>query len=310
MDWQVEAIKWREAAWGLPVMAMLGARIEGALYGAGFAQTHWQHIHLIGHSAGSVFIEAFAKEIKGIWPDTQIHSTFLDPYLSVALRLGKETYGVNSDWSDSYFAHDGTSILTEGQLLHAHNVDVTWLDTENISYVTHYCFPSGMAGTTPMTIFDKQVPCSVHAHVDSSHGWPYRFYQRTIDEEMPSAAGYGFFRSKEGGGWDSRGQYPLNNVPVALSGEAALPRRLLPTQIGNPFALSSLPNAMSSLGVTFSAERGIGLTTVVTPQMGRGILEVAGTTSGSSEPAWAAVAVTVTNPVNFIEFDAAFTGTT
>lgn len=46
-NWQVVPVHWEEAAWGLPVMALSGARIEGALYGAEFAQVHWQHVHLL-----------------------------------------------------------------------------------------------------------------------------------------------------------------------------------------------------------------------------------------------------------------------
>ena len=71
---------------------------------------------------------------------------------------GSAWFGTKADWSENYFANDfATRIFTGGRLPHSHNVDVTWLDTNHITYVTNYCFPAGMEATTPLTIFDKQV---------------------------------------------------------------------------------------------------------------------------------------------------------
>lgn len=337
-NWQVVPIKWTEAAGGIPATALTGARITGALYGAQFAQQHWQHIHLIGHSAGSVFIESFAKEIKGIWPATTIHSTFLDPYLSVIWGLGLSTYGNNSDWADCYFANDNlTSFLTEGRLENAHNANVTWLDPAKT--VT----PIDCGGTympaAPGSTSPYYVPNYCGENAASSHGWPVDFYLSTIQGTAPAAAaGYGFPLSLEAGGWTGRSSFPVNNEPVVLGGPLPVVQRALPQRTDAMFQIDQLSYDASDTGAELFG-RGLKLSAVAAamsqhfksaislpagtvPQATRLIFTgtVSGTTnyetgdpsslsSSTNFSAWLAMGLTVTNAVNFVTFDAGFSST-
>lgn len=297
-NWQVVPIKWTEAAWGIPETALGGARITGALYGAEFAQVQWQHIHLIGHSAGSVFIEAFAKEIKDIWPDTTIHSTFLDPYLSVVWGLGRETYGVNSDWADCYFAHDWTGIFTEGSLTHAHSVDVAWLDPQKRT-IPRYCSSSTAGSTAPFA----STACG--EDVSSSHGWPVDFYLATILGTAPAnTSGYGFPLSQEAGGTANSVTYPVGNTPVVLGGAPPLLQAALPQRSDGLFQIDQLSYAASDTGAELFGS-GLKLTSSAG---GAQLLRAAKSANASSaSPAWLAMGVTVTGAVNYVTFEAGFT---
>src|SRR5205814_1967163 len=100
-------------------------------------------------------IEAVSSVLKESSTNTTIHTTFLDPYV-LGSEIGRAAYGLNSDWSDNYFAHDVSDSLppwslTEGVIENAFNVDVTWLDPV-VAGADAELFPG-----TP----------------SSSHGWPY-----------------------------------------------------------------------------------------------------------------------------------------
>jgi hypothetical protein len=89
---------------------------------------NWQHIHLIGHSAGSWVIneaaKIIAKETKA-----EVHLTYLDAY--VPTFWNEDELGEFGDdpnvafWNEHYFTRDITLGVTEKLLKHAHNVDLT-----------------------------------------------------------------------------------------------------------------------------------------------------------------------------------------
>jgi hypothetical protein len=303
-NWQVVPIKWTEWAWGIPETALAGAEINGALHGAQFAQQQWQHIHLIGHSAGSRFIEAFAKEIKRVWgTSTTIHSTFLDPYLSVVWPWGRASYGENSDWSDCYFAHDWTGVFTEGMLTHAHAVDAAWLDPQKQT-IPRYC-PSITAGSTSPY---ASVLCG--EEVKLSHGWPVNFYLATILGTAPAGtAGYGFPLSREAGGTANAVSHPVGNVPVVLGGPSPLPQGTLPQRSDAPFQFDLMSYAASDTGVTLFDRSGAGLFSAPFPPSPNREKDPPPGPDPTGVPAWLAIGVTVTNPVNWVAFDAAFAST-
>ena len=294
-NWQVVPIHWEDLAWGLPVQALVWARVAGALYGANAAQTHWQHVHLIAHSAGSVFIEAFAKEIKAIWPATEVHCTFLDPYLSVVWGLGRVTYGQHADWSDCYFANDITGGLTQGPLDHAYNVEVGWLDDDKtvIGYSSDREFVVGGG------------PCAAL----SSHGWPHDYYLRTILNTLPACSGpYGYGLSLEAGGWGSRTSYPAGESaipPCQACPPPPVPASPQPWRLETPVDLSVLTYGMSPQGVVVLRNGA----TLSNPFGPRSPIGGRGPKDDGPVPAWLAVAMPVTNGVNFVQFEAAFAGT-
>jgi pimeloyl-ACP methyl ester carboxylesterase len=280
-NWLVIAYTWEGQAWVTPDFALINARIQGGVYAKELAQQNWQHVHLIGHSAGSAFVEAAAKKFKEISPSTVVHSTFLDPYLSL-FQVGGSVYGANADWADCYFAQDATGNFTKGPLDHAYSVDVSWADpNKQISPV--YC-SSSTAGSTPPLL---DLVCGQRA--TSSHPYPHDFYFATIGGTAPGCAnGYGFAMSKEGGGWNNRGNYPVGNQPLVLCGPTPPTQNPFPFTLNESLQINALPYGTSAAGVSIGG---------------------AAFTLTTHSPTWLAVGVSVSNAVNFVQFDADFTST-
>ena len=313
-DWQVVPYFWTTQAWAysseVPVLSqalslfgvrelwdiessvMPNAKNLGTQIGTQIANQGWQHVHLIGHSAGSALIQSAADAIRAIAPNTIIQTTFLDPYLDLDYN-GLAWYGSNADWSDSYFSYDlQTGTFTQGALAHSYNVDVTWIDPA-VS-VTPVYNPGNLNQFSPQIIGYNGL---------SSHGWPYEFYQETVlGTETNCAAGYGFPLSMEGGGWNNRLSHPEGSAPQEPCGTRPFSQNTFAVNAGPPFQIGVLPNAMSSLGATITGISGINLSSTslqISPH--------AKFTSSTNSPAWFAVGLTVTNFVNFVQFDAACT---
>jgi sugar lactone lactonase YvrE len=291
-NWTVIPFNWMGAAWFPdPDLTLVSGAALGTLYAKlRLEPQHWQHIHFIAHSAGSAVIEAMAKELKSSPnPPEIIQETFLDPYTGYNLT-GREIYGVNADWADDYFVVDyETDFLpvaggwapgsTSGQLEWAYNVDVG--GTLQVTTPIPFFVGSGIAGSTTAYVATSPSP---------SHGSPIDFYMSTITGTANScAAGYGFPLSIEDGGSGTWASHSLNNPPLALCGQVSLSQNQQPVRSDAPFIFSMTPYGTSSSGVSFLGNGGASLT--------------------SDAPAWLAVGVTVTNAVNFIQFDAGFTDT-
>ena len=311
-NWEVRTLDWTTVSQAMePDVVSLAGTVGGHLYGDKLAQQRkWKHIHLIAHSAGASVIEAIAAELKAMPDRPIIHETFLDPYLGSLHQL-QYYFGYNSDWSENYIAANNLSLWTYAKLPHAHNVDVSWLDTANITYVTDYMSPSGMAETTPATIYEQQIPVGVQAYVWSSHSWPHEFYQASIPNGLPNAEGYGFPLSEENG-WNDFASYPTNNDPVVVHGQLAKYQKLTPTQTGVQIPFSLLPNTTSSSGINFSGNNGATLFTTLSPASlnPNGLtIRPKDASPPTNVPAWLSVCLTITNPVNFVQFDAVFTDT-
>jgi hypothetical protein len=159
-----------------------------------------QHVHLIGHSAGSWVISEAAKIIA---KETQadIHLTFLDAYVPLgwdANELGNITIELNRVcWADHYLTQDITLKVTDCRLMHAHNVDI--------------------GDITPGL---------------KDHKFPYHWYPATVLDRYPAKdkysgeklfctsgdIDYGFARSLEAGKkyWDESLKLPMGNKPVKL----------------------------------------------------------------------------------------------
>lgn len=252
----------------------------------------WKNIHLIGHSAGCAVINEAARVISKASPSTVIHTTFLDAYTGVWAG-GQTDYGKYSQWSDSYFAIDWDTAdpifsRTAGQLQKAYNVEVGWLDPQKRSDV----------------LYDNDgnvTTCSVL----SSHSWAISFYSNSIVGASPScAAAFGFPLSQEAGGWNNHSSYHLGDT-------APPPCQDCPKQSpGVTFLMNSLYGrggtvtfgqyGMSTQGTTLIGNNGVNLGTI-SPQIISPKIQ-------TSSP-WFAVAVQITNPVNFVQFDATFTST-
>jgi hypothetical protein len=292
-DWRVVPYFWADKAWAEPPEllpwylwdleseVMPNAKRLGVQLGTQLAAQSWQHVHLIGHSAGAALIQTAADTLRRLAPGIEIHTTFLDPYLDLDYS-GKSWYGQNSDWADCYYAVDtATGSYTDGPLANGFNVDVTWVDPA--AEVVKIPCASQTAETTP-PVLDQF--CSQMAY--SSHDWPHDFYSNSVvGANKACATSYGFPLSKEGGGWANRASFSIGNASAFPCGMATLSQNQFPTTIGNQIQFSLLPNAMSITGVNFIGNSGASLR--------------------ADEPAWLAVGVTITNAANFIQFDGGFT---
>ncbi len=310
-NWQVECRDWTPDAWTLlPDSALGNAKDIGTRLGREIAAQAWQHVHLIGHSAGAGLIQAAADAIRAAGSSIVVQTTFLDPYLGLDYH-GLSEYGRNADWADCYFSHDNqTGSFTEGPLAHAYNVDVTWVDGDKTTLPVP-C-PSTTAESTPPVL--DQI-CGYQAW--SSHDWPHEYYLDTVlGAGLACNAGYtyGFPLSKEGGGWDSRGNRLAGDDPLVPCGQPSVRQNPFPLSTDQPLQLSLLPNATSASGVNLFGN-GATLSGIFAPPGplagagGAGHVPKDGPPVSTNASPWLAVALSVTNAVNFLTFDADFIGT-
>ena len=188
VDWRTGAGNWFSSVPSLPPWsAVTIARAVGTAVGATLWNKGYQHIHFVGHSAGSMVINSAKNWLRDNLEREQrpkIHLTFLDPYEPESQLLGKfkigsqfyglSTYGFGADWVDVYVdTEDSVMDLvgTEGAslvLMSAYNIDVTKADSaRNRSAI-------------------------------EAHAWPYHFYKQTIDRYLgDSEVGVGFAFSAE-----------------------------------------------------------------------------------------------------------------
>lgn len=157
-----------------------------------------RHIHLIGHSAGSWVIDSAAKWIVKEHPETSVHLTFLDAYIPQHWdpnQLG-DVHSAGGVWAEHYYTRDITYAVTQNDLIHAYNVDITAID--------------------PLV---------------AEHEFPYRWYLATITggysrwdekgQDVFNAFGgiaYGFARSLEAGreNWTKSKTLPAGNAALKL----------------------------------------------------------------------------------------------
>ena len=192
-DWDVWVVDWRDSAvaplladwWTLATLVYANASIWGEQFGYHLTRLAqpYEKLHLIAHSAGSNLIDIAAGVVKAHHPTTVIHETFLDPYNP--WWVAGSRYGEHATWSDSYV--DRGLVWTDSCLSDAYTVDITEL-------------------FDPLDV-DKGA-------IAAGHGWPIRYYLRTMDGELP----YGYEWAEASGSDNS----PATNASALPKG-----RRLL-----------------------------------------------------------------------------------
>jgi hypothetical protein len=174
----------------------LKAIAHGTALGTTLASLGYEHIHLVGHSAGAALITSVAEEIQLRSSATDTHLTYLDAY--VPLPAYAEWFGTvaaQATWAEQYLDQgfpSGFPPRTRVQIPHVHNVDVTDLR------------PNGV----------------------DSHSWPHLFYRDTATTEVNDRDAhwgpYGFVLSREASlvaydDWNPAQQFPPNApAPVLL----------------------------------------------------------------------------------------------
>jgi hypothetical protein len=153
-----------------------------------------KHIHLVGHSAGSWAVNS-AAQILSEKTSAEIHLTFLDAFIPAFWKeseLGKLS---RPGWSDHYYTRDITFEVTQADLPHAHNIDITsadpWFKEHEFPWRWYY---ATIAGRFEHSSFEKNTPVLKYA--------------RDLE--------YGFARSLEAGqsNWDQSLRLPKANKAV------------------------------------------------------------------------------------------------
>jgi hypothetical protein len=176
-DWRPLAKRWRPSQ-----SATIGRDTVGPQLGEEIMRLsrNWQHVHLIGHSAGAWVVNAAAE---GIAAQTRasIHITFLDAYVPDGWNeeiLGRIAHRSPARrWAEHYFTRDPLN-LTENALTHAHNVDITAV---NPGFKGHH-FPWHW----------------YHATVTGRYATEQRFEREPIFGQAGGVT-YGFARAREKG---------------------------------------------------------------------------------------------------------------
>jgi hypothetical protein len=288
-NWEVRTLDWTNYSKAIdPNIARAYASIYGNQYGRCLSQFEWKNVHLIAHSAGSALIEGISEALltSGVAPQ-HIQETFLDPFTGT-LRLGRFEYGAHATWADNYFAFDpltdfGGTLLTfmpystSGPLDWTYNVDIAGtIDTTNEVSV----YSSGIANSTP--------PLNI-THKLAAHDSAIYFYSNTINGTVSECvSNNGFPLSIEMGGAANWPLHPRSNSPISLCEDLALVQDHVPTTSNPPIDFSLTPAGASTTGV---------------------ILDGAGARLSTDDPAWISLGITVTNKVNFVQFEQSFSDT-
>ena len=213
-SWHVMALDWQEKAKGLKDVRANGKE-QGNILGDQINKTNavneWEHVHLIGHSAGAALINQASEFLVGKRNSSQlndfsasIHLTFLDPFV----ELDKfQDYGssleAGIDWADNYFTIDLTdlALITIVNPLFDKVDDMTvYMDNQNIDHpqsLTSGILPNARNVLLKL-IFNDPI---------GGHAYPYQWYGNTIDnkssmddiEYMIGDLEYGFGRGLEAG---------------------------------------------------------------------------------------------------------------
>ncbi len=108
-QWDVWVYDWRDDSTApVPSFAADNAyRVHGLGLGDRLADFYYRydHVHLIGHSAGSWLIDQAANILANAWSQTTIHTTYLDAYYAVKNPLYWNP-GKSADWAEQYYTSD------------------------------------------------------------------------------------------------------------------------------------------------------------------------------------------------------------
>lgn len=155
-----------------PTEALANARRHGEVMAADLYDIGVRPdlLHVIGHSAGSGFVQALTDQTKIVSPALISHNTFLDAYCPDPSAC---TYGLNASWAEQYvdhrFSFDPALYSTASGALEPITDAMT-----NVTLKQGYSFD--------VTSLDPQQ--ATFAPIDN-HAWPYRLYATSAGAAMP-----------------------------------------------------------------------------------------------------------------------------
>ncbi len=171
-----------------------------------------QHVHLIGHSAGSWAVSQAAKYFANT-TNASLHITLLDAYVPPFWKeneLAQLTCSKNRKcYTEQYFTRDLTLYATEVKLTNAHNVDITKIDP---------------------TIPDHEFPYHWYTATVINKYFPETFYAgKKLYFTSPVGTRYGYQRSKQAStqNWEKSLTLKKANKPVTLTKDSQIPIKSL-----------------------------------------------------------------------------------
>ena len=173
VNWAYEAaILNRSAAGRDPTEALAQAYRLARLMAADFAAigVRPELLHVIGHSAGSGFVDELTTRMKAANSALISHNTFLDAYCPSPWACD---YGASASWAEQYvdsrFSFDPSSLLDTASVVTPRQTDVTL----------------GAAYSFDVTSLDPQQSPSPTTAIDN-HAWPYRLYSKSAGTALPA----------------------------------------------------------------------------------------------------------------------------
>jgi ELWxxDGT repeat protein len=146
--WDVWVYDWREdnVVYWAPATANNAFKDHGPELGAVLASESYRydHVHMIGHSAGSWVVDTAARRLAADWPDTVIHATFLDAYQSGDRNLHLQNPGGAADWAEQYYTQ---SVTVGSPSTNARNFEITGLGSGTHSWPREWYLNSIRAAT-------------------------------------------------------------------------------------------------------------------------------------------------------------------
>ena len=283
-SWDVELYEWPlESQTGLPPfgpdLALLRASVKGHALGRELAARNYDHVHFIAHSAGSAMIGVAASYFANT--PTTVHTTYLDAYVGWIPFLWDGynlLYGYHSDWSDSYFAKDGTTgIFTDFPMPYSFDVEVTRLDED-------VCIDPFL----------------------SSHGWPADYYEMTVSPAAGLCSafteyGYGLSKEVMGDAWipeNLRAMYPRLHPTVTLDCGGCGGRSLDGEGKDHPIFRAHYDPPLDLANISYETNSD---EFVVVNEGG-----IMAATGAEGEPAWIILRLQLDRPINFVQVNAEF----
>lgn len=289
-SWDVIPWSWYDQAFTYsPDLALSGGIEQGKRLAQSIIDANcWQHVHLIGFSAGACVIGTAADELinsrnKAEF-DASIHLTFLDAYTPI----GEENqYGrlldFSRDWAENYYTVDRTctkGLKSCSDFLHR------WT-SRDFSYAHNVNISEKNSGS-------------------DYHGFPHEWYHATITGKYPNGddleddnifegyenCPYGFPRSLEAGdpNWQKSLTLPVGNEPI---GSPALWDKLKTGYKKTKDKIIDIANSAIKRSVTGVVKIYFDINKMI---------------MGSGSPVWCHIFVEMPKNANYMKFDYQLTG--
>lgn len=336
-QWDVVSFDWSDSAsllntWLLPTNASRHAASLGDRFGELIADAGYDSIHLIGHSAGSWFIDAVADKVEAHaqangTEKPPVHLTFLDSFIGPF--SSNADLGDNGDWVEHY-VHQGGLPFTNHFLDNGFTIDITELDPTPESadsffrplsrWTNGHSFPVEFyMGTTlqpfqpDIILLDEQVQAATPEFIE-------------IDgDDMIPTYGWGFQNSLEMDGFLPNHETNARGTGIGLTKagvvQAAVqqPDPLVLSDTGFDFVAGRAlgggeADGLTSSGVTLRLAKQVTATTATEPFDGNTVLssnagfdvDLPPPSFSSLDPLFFTLDVELTEPAELMRFDLLF----